>query len=65
MRPLHLAAYFNQPEVARILINADADVNAKDNRGKTMHKIHWGVILLDFFNFENFGPPPPFPRFEL
>ena len=51
MRPLHLAAYFNQPEVARILINADADVNAKDNRGKTMHKIHWGVILLEFFFF--------------
>ena len=55
MRPLHLAAYFNQPDVATILINANADVNAKDNRGKTI--IGNKKISLYFINLKNSSMP--------
>ncbi|MBI4559964.1 MAG: ankyrin repeat domain-containing protein [Candidatus Hydrogenedentes bacterium] len=33
--PLHRAALFNQPEIARLLLDSGADVNAKDNAGTT------------------------------
>ena len=33
--PLHLAAFFNGPEVAKLLIDNGAEVNAKDEDGAT------------------------------
>ena len=39
--PLHYAAYSSQKEVAELLIDKGADVNAKDKNGKT--PLDWAV----------------------
>lgn len=33
--PLHMAIYFTEPEYVKLLIAAGANLNAKDNHGKT------------------------------
>ena len=37
--PLHLAIYWNKIEIAKLLIDSGADVNAKDYKGDTL--LHW------------------------
>jgi uncharacterized protein len=41
--PLHLAAFFNHPEAARLLIDAGADVNARSTNAMTNMALHAAV----------------------
>ena len=44
--PLHLASMYGRLEVARVLIEHGADIDAKDNKGRTPFQVAWNRDMV-------------------